>query len=115
MAAAGLVPCVVFYTLVRNVPDRAGPGDNDGSSVVWLYHSHNWEPKDVNAGLIGPMVITRRGAARPDGSPKDVDQKFPLLFMLVYEKPSHILQTHINTYIQYPTSINKLAIFPFPP
>jgi len=49
---------------------------------VWLYHSHNWEPRDIEAGLIGPMVITRKGMARPDGSPKDVDREFAMLFML---------------------------------
>lgn len=61
MDGAGLVPPGQMHTFVWNVPERAGPGDDDGSSVIWLYHSHNWEPRDVNAGLIGPMVITRRG------------------------------------------------------
>ena len=66
MDAAGLVPPGETHTYIWNVPERAGPGESDGSSVVWLYHSHNWEPKDVNAGLIGPIVITRRGMARAD-------------------------------------------------
>jgi len=85
MDAAGLVPPGGLHTFVWNVPERAGPSDDDGSSVVWLYHSYNWEPRDVNAGLIGPMVITRRGAARPDGSPKDVAREFTILFMIIDE------------------------------
>jgi FtsP/CotA-like multicopper oxidase with cupredoxin domain len=112
MDAAGLVSPGQSHTYVWNVPERAGPGEDDGSSVVWLYHSHNWEPKDVNAGLIGPMVITRRGAARADGSPKDVDREFAMLFMLIDENTSHYLQRNIDTYIQDPKSVNKLDVVP---
>jgi manganese oxidase len=90
------------------VPERAGPGDDDGSSVVWLYHSHNWEPRDVQAGLIGPMVITRRGMARADGSPKDVEREFAMLFMLIDENTSHYLQQNIDANIKDPKSVNKL-------
>ena len=112
MDAAGLVPPGQSHTFVWNVPERAGPGDDDGSSVVWLYHSHNWEPRDVNAGLIGPMVITRRGAARPDGSPKDVDRELAMLFMIVDENTSHYLQNNIDANIQDPKSVNKLDLVP---
>jgi len=107
MAGAGLVPPNQTHTYIWNVPERAGPGESDGSSVVWLYHSHNWEPKDVNAGLIGPMVITRRGMARPDGSPKDVDREFATLFMLIDENQSHYLQHNIDAYTQEPQSVDK--------
>jgi hypothetical protein len=112
MDAAGLVPPGGSHTFVWNVPERAGPGDDDGSSVVWLYHSHNWEPKDTNAGLIGPMVITRQGAARADGSPKDVDREFAMLFMLIDENASHYLQHNIDTYAKDPKSVNKLDLAP---
>jgi hephaestin len=40
------------------VPERAGPGPHDPSSVVWMYHSHTDEIADGYAGLIGPMIIT---------------------------------------------------------
>jgi manganese oxidase len=112
MDGAGLVPPGQMHTYVWNVPERAGPGDDDGSSVVWLYHSHNWEPRDVNAGLIGPLVITRRGMARSDGSPKDVDREFAMLFMLIDENVSHYLQHNIDTYVQDPKSVNKLDFVP---
>jgi FtsP/CotA-like multicopper oxidase with cupredoxin domain len=107
MAGAGLVPPGQMHTYIWKVPERAGPGQRDGSSVVWLYHSHNWEPKDVSAGLIGPMVITRRGMARAHGSPKDVDREFATLFMLIDENQSHYLQHNIDTYTQDPKSVNR--------
>ena len=112
MDAAGLVLPGKSHTFVWNVPERAGPGEDDGSSVVWLYHSHNWEPRDVEAGLIGPMVITRRGMARPDGSPKDVDREFATLFMIIDENTSHYLQQNIDANIQDPKSVNKLEMVP---
>ena len=108
MDGAGLVAPGKSHTFVWNVPERAGPAEDDGSSVVWLYHSHNWEPRDVEAGLIGPMVITRRGMARPDGSPKDVDREFATLFMIIDENTSHYLQHNIDANIQDPKSVNKL-------
>ncbi len=67
------------------VPERAGPAAGDGSTAFWLYHSHVNEGRDINAGLIGPMIITRRGMARPDGSPKDVDREFVTQFGLFDE------------------------------
>lgn len=62
------------------VHDRTGPGPDDGSSVIWTYHSHTDEIRDVNSGLVGAMIITRAGMARPDGRPKDVDREFITMF-----------------------------------
>ena len=59
----------------------AGPGPQDPSSVVWLYHAHVNSPQDINTGLVGALIITRHGEARPDGSPRDVDREFVTLFM----------------------------------
>jgi manganese oxidase len=52
------VPPGHVYTYRWAVPDRAGPGPNDMSSVFWMYHSHTDEVADTYSGLIGPMVIT---------------------------------------------------------
>ena len=78
-------PCrrAATYTYVWPVPARAGPGPMDGSSVMWMYHSHVDEVRDINTGLIGPIIITARGKARPDGSPKDVDREIVASFVQV--------------------------------
>jgi hypothetical protein len=34
-----------------------------------MYHGNVDEPADTNAGLIDPMIITKRSMARPNGSP----------------------------------------------
>lgn len=73
------------YTYVWSVPERAGPTDDEGSTAFWVYHSHVDESKDINSGLIGPMIITRRGMGRDDASPKDVDREFIVQFGLYDE------------------------------
>jgi hephaestin len=49
-------------TYLWPVPAEAGPGPDDHGSVLWLYHSHTGQPTGVEAGLIGPMIIYKRGA-----------------------------------------------------
>lgn len=75
------VPPGGTHTYVWAVPERAGPGPHDGSSIMWMYHSHVEEGKDVPSGLMGPMIITARGRAKEDGSPVDVDREIVAMFM----------------------------------
>jgi hephaestin len=82
------VPPGGTHVYVWPVPDRAGPGPMDGSSVLWMYHSHVDEVRDINTGLFGPIIVTARGKARPDGSPIDVDREIIASFMQVEENDS---------------------------
>ena len=82
------------------VPDRAGPGPMDGSSVMWMYHSHVDEIADTNAGLMGPMVVTRRGFARRDGTPKDVDREVFSLFSVMNENLNPYLEANVRQYAE---------------
>jgi manganese oxidase len=100
------------HTYKWEVPERAGPGPNDPSSLVWLYHSHNFEPRDTDAGLIGAILITRKGMAKADGSPKDVDREFVTAFFLIDENNSWYLDHNIKTYTTDPKSVNKLENVP---
>lgn len=100
------------YTYTWHVPERAGPGPNDPSSVVWLYHSHVNEQEDVNSGLIGALVITRRGMARPDGTPKDVDREFVSLFMIFNENDTWYLPHNVQAYTSDPKGVNLADLNP---
>jgi FtsP/CotA-like multicopper oxidase with cupredoxin domain len=86
------------YTYVWQVPERAGPGPNDPSSVVWLYHSHVDEQKDVDSGLVGAIVVTARGMAKPDGTPKDVDREVVTVYHIVNENQSWYFMDNIAAY-----------------
>ena len=63
----------------------SGPARGDLSSKVWWYHSHIDEPNEVNLGLLGPIIVTRAGSARKDGSPDDVDREFVVAFVIFNE------------------------------
>jgi hephaestin len=78
------------------VPERAGPGPNDGSSVFWMYHSHTDEVMDTYTGLMGPMVITAAGKARSSGSPADIDVQRFTMFLVFDENQSHYLDRNIQ-------------------
>jgi hephaestin len=108
----GGVPPGQTHTYTWQVPERAGPGPNDPSSLVWLYHSHADEFHDVNAGLIGALVITRKGMALPDGKPKDVDKEFVGLFMIYDENQSWFLDYNIQHHTEDPKGVNKADVMP---
>jgi len=77
--------------------EGSGPGPGDASSVVWWYHPHTDEPVETNAGLMGPIIVTAKGKARPDGSPKDVDREFVTTFMIFDElMPKQTMFYHPN-------------------
>ncbi len=72
-----------------------GPSQNDGSSVLYVYQSDVTQTAAENAGLIGPLIVTRRGAARADGSPKDVDQEVVTLFSADAETRSLLFASNL--------------------
>lgn len=88
------------HTYTWRVPERAGPAEMDPSSILWSYHSHVDETKDTNTGLVGPMIITRKGEARSDDDlrPKDVDREFVSLFWVSNENLSWYLDDNVKTY-----------------
>ncbi len=92
------------YTYTWQVPARAGPGPGDPSSILWMYHSHFVEPRDMNTGLIGPIIISARGSAKPDGTPKDVDREFVAAFAIFDETSSAYYEK--NVAVRPPQSIN---------
>jgi FtsP/CotA-like multicopper oxidase with cupredoxin domain len=83
-------------TYIWKVPERAGPGPGDPSSIAWMYHSHVVESDDTNTGLMGPIIVTRKGMAEDDGSPKDVDREFVTLFTIFDENNSRYLDYNIE-------------------
>lgn len=93
------------------VPERAGPTASEGSSILWMYHSHVHESADVNAGLIGPIIVTRKGSARPDGSPRDVDTEIVAAFMEVDESQSFYFDENIRAYAVDPAKYPRTVSF----
>jgi hephaestin len=109
---SGGVPPGQTHTYTWEVPERAGPGPNDPSSIVWLYHSHANEFKDVNSGLIGAIVVARKGMALADGRPKDVDREFVTLFQIFDENQSWFLDYDIQHFTTDPKGVKKTEVIP---
>jgi hypothetical protein len=78
----------------------------DGSSILWVYHSHFVEPRDLNTGLIGPILITAKGAAKPDGTPKDVDREFVVAFSIFDETASWYFEANNMGRRPYQSNVN---------
>jgi FtsP/CotA-like multicopper oxidase with cupredoxin domain len=90
-----------------DVPERAGPGPMDGSSVLWMYHGHVDEVNDVEAGLAGAIIVTKKGMARPDGTPLDVDREFVTLFQIMDENVSPYLDVNIQEHAGFPLTVKR--------
>jgi len=95
------------HTYIWEIPERAGPGPADPSSVFWLYHSHAEELQDVASGLMGVIIVTRRGVALPDGRPKDVDHEFVNMFIAMNENESWYLEDNIRAHTTDPKGVNR--------
>jgi len=100
------VPPGGTVTYTWQVPERAGPGPADPSSVLWMYHGHVDEPADTNAGLIGPIIVTQKGMARADGSPNNVDREFITMFTVLDENASLYLDANIEMFTSHPNTVN---------
>jgi hephaestin len=102
------VPPGRTFDYVWQVPERAGPGPSDGSSIGWMYHSHTDEVVDTYSGLIGPMIITARGRERSadDPRPTDVDRELYTMFDVDDENQSAYLQQNIDTFAGDPGSVD---------
>lgn len=99
--AGASVPPGGSFTYTWLADEQSAPGPSDPNSIVWWYHSHVDTTNDIYAGLLGPIIITRKGMANPDGSPKDVDREFVTMFMIFNEADGEErgLMHSINGYI----------------
>lgn len=86
------------HTYVWQVPERSGPGPRDTDSIVWLYHSHADEVRDTNSGLMGPILISRKGQLDRNGKPRGIDREFVVLFSVFDENESHYLEKNIKAF-----------------
>lgn len=100
------------HVYVWEIPERAGSGPSDGSSIAWLYHSHVDEMKDIASGLFGPIIVTARGKAQPDGRPIDVDSEFVTIMITINENESWYLNENIQRFTSDPKGINRSESVP---
>jgi len=75
------------FTYEWQVTQKAAPGPSDPSSIMWTYHSHVDSVTEIYDGLIGTIVVTKKGMERSESNPqpKDVDVEFTAMFMVFDE------------------------------
>jgi hephaestin len=110
-----LIPPGFVHTYRWYVPETAGPGPGDESSTMWTYDSGG---KDYHAalmaGLEGPIVVTRAGAARADGSPSDVDHEVFAAFREMDESASALFTENLTDPLTNPRKVTRAAaLVPF--
>ncbi|XP_048838045.1 ferroxidase HEPHL1-like isoform X2 [Brienomyrus brachyistius] len=82
-----------------DIPEQSGPGFSDPNCISFAYYSAADFVKDMASGLIGPLVICRRGTLDEARRRKDVDREFALLFMVFDENESWYLEDNVKTYL----------------
>ena len=84
-----------MFTYHWEADSDSAPGPNDPSSIVWLYHSHVDAVTEVYDGLIGTIVVTKKGMERAanDPRPKDIDKAFTTLFFIFNENGREIVKS----------------------
>lgn len=96
----GIVAPGQTHTYEWDVPERAGLGPSDFSSIIWMYHSHVNSPMDTNSGLVGPIVVTAKGMADSNSRPMDVDREMVSLFTVSDENSSNYLCDNLETFTE---------------
>uniref|UniRef100_A0A4W6F7P2 ferroxidase n=1 Tax=Lates calcarifer TaxID=8187 RepID=A0A4W6F7P2_LATCA len=83
------------------LPESHSPTSQDSNCLTRFYHSHVCPPKDINAGLLGPLIVCKRGTLDLHGD-RSGDYLYALLFMVSDENFSWYLDENIRTYITNP-------------
>uniref|UniRef100_A0A6Q2YVX2 ferroxidase n=1 Tax=Esox lucius TaxID=8010 RepID=A0A6Q2YVX2_ESOLU len=88
------------------VPLSSGPGESDPNCITYAYYSTVHFIKDIYSGLVGPLVVCRKGVLQGGAggvshhrSRMDVEREFALLFMIFDENMSWYLEDNIKKYL----------------
>ncbi|KAK2905616.1 coagulation factor V isoform X1 [Channa argus] len=99
------------FTYLWKVPSAVGPSPGESNCRTWAYYSGVNPERDIHSGLIGPLLVCRKGSLNGnESSPRD----FTLLFMTFdesqswyYEKNRETIQRKTQRRIIYPEAKEK--------
>uniref|UniRef100_UPI0037E8636B ferroxidase HEPHL1 isoform X2 n=1 Tax=Semicossyphus pulcher TaxID=241346 RepID=UPI0037E8636B len=74
-----------------------GPSSSDSPCIPYLYYSAVDPARDTNSGLVGPLLVCKKGTLGANGTQKGVDKEFFLLFSVMDENLSWYLDENIKT------------------
>ncbi|OXB83333.1 UNVERIFIED_CONTAM: hypothetical protein H355_001770 [Colinus virginianus] len=76
------------YTYVWDITEEVGPREADLPCLTYAYYSHENMVVDFNSGLIGALLICKKGSLNEDGSQKHFDKEYVLMFGVFDENKS---------------------------
>ncbi|OXB62544.1 hypothetical protein ASZ78_014490 [Callipepla squamata] len=76
------------YTYVWDITEEVGPREADLPCLTYTYYSHENMVVDFNSGLIGALLICKKGSLNEDGSQKHFDKEYILMFGVFDENKS---------------------------
>ncbi|XP_051550371.1 ceruloplasmin [Myxocyprinus asiaticus] len=94
------------FTYIWTLPASHSPAKDDTNCLTRIYHSHVNAPKDIASGLIGPLIICKKGSLDVHGD-KSSDYLYTLMFTVSDENLSWYLDENIKTYCSAAAKVNK--------
>ncbi|PNI48209.1 F5 isoform 2 [Pan troglodytes] len=76
------------YTYEWSISEDSGPTHDDPPCLTHIYYSHENLIEDFNSGLIGPLLICKKGTLTEGGTQKTFDKQIVLLFAVFDESKS---------------------------
>ncbi|XP_062868994.1 ceruloplasmin isoform X2 [Trichomycterus rosablanca] len=100
------VPPGKAHSYIWSLASSHAPGKDDTNCQTRVYHSHVNAPKDTASGLIGPLIICKKGTLDIHGD-KSGDYLYALMFTVSDENLSWYLDDNIKAYCKTPAKVNK--------
>ncbi|XP_026558869.1 hephaestin isoform X2 [Pseudonaja textilis] len=96
------------FTYLWVLPPHVGPTASDPPCLTWMYSSAVDPTRDINSGLVGPLLICRPGTLNERNKQRGIDKEFYLLFGVFNENLSWYLNTN-RKYLKY--TLGKEELF----
>ncbi|XP_063045565.1 coagulation factor VIII [Engraulis encrasicolus] len=94
------------YTYLWKVTEEDGPTTDDPRCLTRLYQSTLDSERDLASGLVGPVIICKKGSLDRSGRVVTSDKEKHLMFAVFDENKSWYLDENIKKYSEDPSSIN---------
>ncbi|XP_067402211.1 coagulation factor V isoform X2 [Emydura macquarii macquarii] len=78
----------VVYKYTWEITAEIGPKEADPPCLTYVYYSHENMVMDFNSGLIGALLICKKGSLKEDGMQKLFDREYVLMFAVFDESKS---------------------------
>ncbi|XP_063811714.1 coagulation factor V isoform X2 [Pseudophryne corroboree] len=76
------------YTYTWDITENMGPEEADHDCLTSIYYSMENMVQDMNSGLIGALLICKKGSLNNDGTQKHFNKDFVLMFAVFDESKS---------------------------